>query len=425
LAVVAGSVLALGALIGAFICLNRKRLIDDLPTSKTRGVFIGFVELKGTAESEQPFTAFLSGERCVCYNYRIDEQWSRLVTETYRDAKGNTHTRTRRETGWNVVARGEESGPFYLKDDNGVIRIVPDGARIENIRTFNETCSPANPLYFGKGPLKEIANSDHRRRFTEHAIPLHTNLYVTGQARERQDMVAPEIARDEDAPLFIISTRTEKQVSTGYGIWVGVWLFLGLVAGMGGMTGRHFLLGFSEPAPFMPFIVGDGIYIVAGFLGWVWTVYNGLVVLGHRVEAGRSQVDIQLKRRCDLIPNLAAMVEGYTSHERSLQTLVASLRAQAADGQLKGLTPELRATVENYPVLKASESFLKLQRELADTEQRIALARDYFNEIAKFYNIRLEIIPDRLVASLMRLRAQPLFTAEEFERAPVQVHLAA
>jgi hypothetical protein len=124
-------------------------------------------------------------------------------------------------------------------------------------------------------------------------------------------------------------------------------------------------------------------------------------------------------------------VAGYSTHEREAQELVTKLRQQmvatppgVAGPDYSGFTPSLRATVERYPELKASELFLKLQQSLVETEQRIALARDYFNNIASFYNARLEIMPDRFVASLMRLHALPLLSAADFERAPIQVKLA-
>jgi hypothetical protein len=88
-----------------------------------------------------------------------------------------------------------------------------------------------------------------------------------------------------------------------------------------------------------------------------------------------------------------------------------------------GFMPTLRVTVESYPELKASELFLKLQQELSDTEQRIALARDYFNQIVTFYNTRLEIVPDTFLAKMMRLKPQTLMAAADFERAPVKVDL--
>src|SRR5579864_9561044 len=79
---------------------RRQRLIDDLPTSKTTGVFIGLVELKGTAEAERPLVSFLAEESCVHFSWHVDEHWSRTVTETYTDSEGRTQTRTRTESGW-------------------------------------------------------------------------------------------------------------------------------------------------------------------------------------------------------------------------------------------------------------------------------------------------------------------------------------
>ncbi|MDH4269848.1 MAG: LemA family protein, partial [Dehalococcoidia bacterium] len=146
---------------------------------------------------------------------------------------------------------------------------------------------------------------------------------------------------------------------------------------------------------------------------------------------GWSQVDVQLKRRYDLIPNLLETVRGYRAYESEIQKLLAEMRTQTeatppglAGPDFKGIAPMLNVIVERYPELKANESFLRLQQALVDAEQRIALARDYFNNIATFYNTRLEIIPDRFVAALARLRPRTLMAAADFERAPVKVRLA-
>ncbi len=421
---------ALGCLIGAFWALRRKRLIDDLPTSKTQGVFIGLVELKGSAESEMPLTSYLAGTRCVQYAWQIDEHWSRTVHETYTDAQGRTQTRTRTESGWTKVAGDSQSTAFYLKDDAGVIRIVPEGATIHSTAILDETCSPNNALYFGKGPAQEIANSTHRRRFHETALPLHTALYIVGQARERQDIVAAEIAWDKNAPMFLIAARTEKQISTRYGLWFWFWLVLGMGVSLGSSAIWSQLGKYEIGMPWWPYAVAGGGFIIALILGWVWTVYNSLVNLHHMVERAWSQVDVQLKRRHDLIPNLENMVKGYRAYESQIQQVVTELRAQSqatppgiAGPDFKGISPMLRVVAERYPDLKASDSFLRFQQVLVDTEQRIALARDYFNNIATFNNTRLDIIPDRFVANLARLHRQTLMSAADFERAPIQVKL--
>ena len=267
---------AFGCLIGAFRVLRRKRLVDDIPTSKTQGVFIGVAELKGTAESEEPLTSYMAGINCVQYSWQVDEHWSRTVYETYTDAQGHIQSRTRTDSGWTKVSGGEKSILFYLKDDTGVIRVIPIGATINGITTFNETCSPASPLYFGKGPAREIADSTHRRRFHETALPLHTMLYIMGHARERPDVVAAEITFDKSAPMFLISTRTEKQISSAYGRWFWFWLVLGLVSAAGGVAVWDTWLSWQAPtAAAGGFILrcysaGSGLCTTASLISIIW-----------------------------------------------------------------------------------------------------------------------------------------------------------
>ena len=225
------------------------------------------------------------------------------------------------------MASGGGSHPFYLKDDTGVVRVVPEHASITGVRTFDETVNRDHPLYFGKGPLQEIANSTHRRRFEETAIPLHAMLYVMGQARQREDVVAAEIAEDKAAPMFIISMKTERQVSAGYGRWAWFWGIFGLLLAVGTAVGAGLISDSLTVTP--PVIAGVG-YLAALCIGWVWTVYNGLVNLHHRVEQAWSQVDVQLKRRNDLIPNLVEAVAGYRDYESGTQQLITELRGQMA-----------------------------------------------------------------------------------------------
>jgi len=111
--------------------LRRRRILADTSTSKAQGVFIGFVEIKGTAESAEPFTSYLAAATCVHFGWEVDEAWSRTVTETYTDSKGETKTRQIRESGGTTVAQGGESKPFYLRDETGVILVRPKGAGIE------------------------------------------------------------------------------------------------------------------------------------------------------------------------------------------------------------------------------------------------------------------------------------------------------
>lgn len=426
-----GCLLALLCLCFAIRAARRQRLIDNLPTSKTSGVFIGLVELKGTAEAEWPLVSYLAERHCVYYAYSVEEHWSRTVTETYTDSEGKTRTRTRHESGWKTVDSGFEHTPFYLKDDCGVIRVNPAKAEVELEEIFDETCGRSDPLYYGKGPSFAVSDSDHRRRFTEKAIPLHASVYIVGPAREREDVVAPEIRHARDAAMFLISTRTEARIRSGYRarFWLlGIFAVVLAVAGWLACDYIHE----TDPGESVGLYIAIGAgALAAWFLGWLWMAFNSMINLRQRVRQAWSNVDVQLKRRADLIPNLVKAVEGLRDHERRVQAELAELRSQlvaTAPGKAgpdpRGCAPLLLAIVEAYPALKADQAFLGLQRELAGTEQRLALAREYFNSIATFYNTRLQTIPDRYLAALGGLRPRPLISATDFERAPVHVNLA-
>ena len=428
---VLGCVLGFLCLLGALRAGKRRRLVDNLPTSKSTGVFIGLVELKGTAEVAAPLTSFLATCRCVHYSGGVEEEWRRIVTETYTDSNGKSQTRTRVESGWTTVASGGEMIPFYLNDDCGAVLVQPEGADLEALSVFDQTCSNWDALYYGKGPPGGIMNSTGRRRFHERAVPLHTPIYVMGQSRERADVVAPEIAADKSAPMFLISTRSEQQISSGFAWAFWCWLFFGLLLAVGGFVWRDGVQGRDLQSEWPMYLLPTAGFGFTLMLGWVWMVFNSLIDLRQRVRQGWAQVDVQLKRRFDLIPNLVATVTGLRDHEASLQEHIALLRAQqtatppgVAGPDYAACTKVLIAVREAYPTLTAQPVFLELQKSLIDTEHRIALARGYFNEIATHYNTRLEQVPDRFVAALGGLKEQPLMSANDFEREAAVVNFA-
>jgi hypothetical protein len=277
-----------------------------------------------------------------------------------------------------------------------------------------------------------VANSDHRRRFVETGVPLHALLYLVGQARERADVVAPEIAADKEAPMFLISTRSEEKVRAGLGRGAWALALLGGLAFLGGFALRNHGLNhllFVDCLPqYLELAAG---YAALAALGWVWMAYNSLVGLRNRVRQAWSLIDVQLKRRYDLIPRLVETVAALRTHEATTQTALAAMRNQLAatppgvsGPDFSGCAPSLRAVVEAYPNLKTDAAFLALQQQLIETEQRVALARAYFNDIATFFNTRLEIFPDRWLAALGGMQPQALLAAADFERAAVQVKLA-
>ncbi len=430
--ILGGAALAAAVLLWLSLRLRRRqRLIRDLPNSKVQGVFIGLVELKVTAESENPLTTYLAGQPCVQYAYRVEEHWSRTVTESYTDEKGQAQTRTRVEEGWTVVASGGAAEPFYGRDETGVIRILPDGAKVEPARLFDAAATRIDPIYYGKGPATTVANSTGRRRFIEEGIPLHAPLFVVGQARERDDVVAAEIAASKGAAIFLISTRSQERVQGAFALysWLA-WLGGAAAAATAGylwaLTGHPF-----GSRPLAGALVLAACFLLAWATGWAWMVYNSLINLRARVRQGWSLVEVELKRRNNLIPSLVSAVAALSSHEADVQTAVAALRTQAAatrPGQagpdFAGLAATVRAVAERYPNLVAQEGFARLQKQLVETEQRIALARSYYNDIATHFATRVAQIPDHWLAAAGGIRAEALLVAADFERAPVRVNLS-
>jgi LemA protein len=183
----------------------------------------------------------------------------------------------------------------------------------------------------------------------------------------------------------------------------------------------------------------NALWIVLGVvvllvLAAVW-IYNRLVTLRTRVDNGWSQIDVQLRRRADLIPNLVETVKGYAAHERRLFEEVTEARARSigakgvvdqadAENQVTAGLRQLLAVVENYPDLKANQNFLALQEELIGTESKIAYARQFYNDQVMRLNTLIQSFPSSLVAGAFGFEERPFFEIDEPTRGPVPVDLS-
>jgi LemA protein len=164
----------------------------------------------------------------------------------------------------------------------------------------------------------------------------------------------------------------------------------------------------------------------------VVAMYNALVRLRNRIDNAWSQIDVQLKRRYDLIPNLVETVKGYATHEREAFEAVTRARNMAmqaegphdqaaAENMLSGALKSLFAVSEAYPDLKANQNFLNLQEELSGTEGRIAYARQFYNDQVYKYNTKIQTFPSMLIAGPLGFTAREFFEADDESRGPVQV----
>ena len=175
------------------------------------------------------------------------------------------------------------------------------------------------------------------------------------------------------------------------------------------------------------------VIVVAAIIFWIVATYNRLISLKNRAAEGWSDIDVQLKRRYDLIPNLMETVKGYAKHEEGVFSKVTEARTRAmgaqgieekgkAENMLTGALKSLFAVAESYPDLKASANFAKLQDELADTENKIQAARRFYNGMVRDLNTLIETFPANIVANMFKFAKREFFEIEnEAEKQNVKV----
>jgi LemA protein len=174
------------------------------------------------------------------------------------------------------------------------------------------------------------------------------------------------------------------------------------------------------------------IGVVVVILIYLWFTYNSLITARMRIKEAWAQIDVQLKRRTDLIPNLVETVKGYAKHEKSVLENVTKARSALmkadsneqkaqANNQLSETLKSLFAIAENYPDLKASQNFSQLQEELSDTENKIAYSRQFLNSNVLDYNTKLQIFPSSLIANMFGFKAEEFFNVSEEDKKPVKV----
>ena len=170
-----------------------------------------------------------------------------------------------------------------------------------------------------------------------------------------------------------------------------------------------------------PFIV---IAIIVILVILVIATYNGLVSLRNQVKNSWSQIDVELQRRFDLIPNLVETVKGYTNHEETVLTKVTELRTSWSDAstvsekadlenELSGALKSIMAVAENYPDLKSNTNFLSLQEELANTENKLSNSRQSYNNVTTVYNTKLEVFPSNIIANMFGFKQAELFNVSD------------
>ncbi len=166
-----------------------------------------------------------------------------------------------------------------------------------------------------------------------------------------------------------------------------------------------------------------GVIIIAAIVIYLISIYNSLIALRNQVKNAWSQIDVQLKRRHDLIPNLLETVKGYMHHERETLESIVKARSSAmgagtiaeksaAESVLSSALGKLNVVVENYPDLKANQNFLALQEELTSTENKISFSRQNYNDQVLFYNNKIEMFPSNIIAGMFNFMKEVFFELE-------------
>lgn len=437
--------------------------IDDTPTSTCRGVFVGRNEVVGrVAPLYGPITTPFTSTPAVWFEWHL-ERWQS------NDDGGS----------WNTVERRSTAAPFWLEDDTGRVLVRPRNASLEVDRSLCEELKgafappysrwqlrqwvlagedvierqrsladpafeevPTSSGWFTAGTGEPVSALRGRNRITERVLAVGTPVYVLGEVRPRSDDHGLELVGGVGVGELMITTKAEAEVSrsSARSAWV---------MGLAGLAASALFAGGVSNAIFDRVRWSWPIALVAAELALLVAItlarnYNRQVQVKEQAAKAWSLIDVSLRRRADLLPNLAAVAAAYADHEAGVQAVVADLRAQAAtlpeptqalpadptlvvaeatDRRQRAAAAQAFALGEANPQLKADAVFVDLQRRITDAEEAVASARHFYNQAINVLRDRRQQLPGSLFARLVPVPTWRLFEAEEAARATPAVPL--
>lgn len=378
-----GLIAAIGiivALVGAgfgFGHVRLKRLIENLPTTPLGGITYGLNEVSGRArlaDGVEGLSGPLSGRRCVQFHYTVEEK------------RGSG-----KKAEWVTIEDRTECMPFLLSDGAHEVQVHADEAEII---TRHESSKQAGRL-----------------RYHETRLEPGDKLYVLASAVLPPEGDALVLRKGEGGVPCIVSNYSEREVMLRKARWGFFLLVIGMLGGVGvglAATGGEGAFGA------LPWLLCAAIPLVYLTVVLAILMYNDLVFLRQRISATWGNIEVSLRKRFDLIPNLERLVKDYFAHEQAVQQMVTSLRSQAdhasfshAQGEAlvsteRQLQGRLMGLVEAYPELKASDTVQRLMAGLARMENEIAFMRQGHNNAVERYNTRRSQFPEVLIARIFR-----------------------
>jgi len=373
--------LALSAalLLGAWWVSRRRMNLADTPRSRCAAVFIGFNEITGSVESVEASPAWFTGTMSAWWRSTLEEERVHTRVETTTDSEGRTQTRTVVEHRFETVESFSSAPLIRIADETGRVMVDLTSARLSVPATHIDITR--DPKWAEPNDRLPAATTG-RYRQQEWTLVDGQPLYIVGAAR-LDDAGTDVVVDGTGSGEFLVSTRTKARIAAGRRAVSWFLLVAGLAAAVGGPIAVH-----ASPLA----VVLGGLGVGAVVVAWgTFELYNRLVRIKQLQERAWSLIDVQLARRATLIPQLVEVVKRYAAHEVGLQQAVASGRAMPATGWL--------ALREAYPQLKADTVFQRLFEELAATENRMAGARDYFNDAVTILRDRTHTFPGILLAA--------------------------
>ncbi|HEX7165634.1 MAG TPA: LemA family protein [Acidimicrobiales bacterium] len=392
--------------VAAWVVDRRRRAYLDQPTTLAAAVFAGRNEVEGRAWVAQPVVSHRTQTPSIWWDYVLEEERTHTRTTTHRNSDGSTRTETQQYQEWHEIDRKSgEVDAFEIVDSSGSVPVSIDGARID-ARTVLEDVHENNDRGFFESLFD---NRTGRYRETERVVGVGDTLFVVGNA-VLDDSTSVPVLREA-----FVSTRDEEEHTSSLGFFAGG---LAVVAAIAFTFGVAMMLSPRDPMrprATIPGVVGAAVVFV---VAWAVRTYNRLRIVAEGVQRARSLVDVQLQRRRDLIPALAAVVKAHAAHERAIVDIASGPPADDVERQ----TADLRAIfaiAEAHPELTADVAYVRLRDEIADCEGRIEASRTFQNDCRTLLRDRSRQFPDALVARRLALGAADSVvaaTVDGFER---------
>ncbi|GEM_PF-1949723 len=420
--VIMGAVVAFIGLAAYWDGLNTYRLkktIEYTPTTKTIAASPGIVEISGAAREAARHVSPYNNEKCAYY-----------CTKLYRYEKHG------KSSSWKLKKLIQSQEPIMVEDDTGRALVQPqeEGGGFLGLGAWKKSLvkkdtadeGQAAPGMLGSlfgakqdrtGKLckfleknaAEYVNDSHQLKVEETFIKDGDSLYVIGEAKfeEGQGGAAMlKIVPDERRKIFCIADGSEKNAMSELGMATLLGVFGAPFAVAGGAclaaAGFYAMKGMEF---FGQASVGLGVLAFFGMYAWAFAMhmmefYNGTITLKTSVERAKANVDVLLKRRAELLPNLVEVVRAASKYEKRLQQEIANMRASGMESDEKSLF----ALSENYPSLQANQNYMELQRQLVKTEEWLAASRAYVADSIMLYNTRIMQFPYSVFAGLMKMQ---------------------